>query len=100
MGNRAFAGQPLFPSPGGLPEMQGGDERAFRTLHTLWRADVGRMARVAVEDPNGAREVAPDAWIAVATSLGRAVSLCHDLHFLHEGLVLAQDAQQSRPPRN
>lgn len=50
---------------------QGGDEAAFRELHSLWSADLRRLALVRVERPEAAQEVASDAWLAIVRGLGR-----------------------------
>ena len=50
---------------------QSGDERAFRDLHELWRADLRRLALVRVERPDAADEVVADVWLAIARGLSR-----------------------------
>src|SRR5687767_15021755 len=50
---------------------QGGDEKAFRDLYELWRADLWRLALVRVERPAAADEVAADVWLAIARNLSR-----------------------------
>jgi len=48
---------------------QGGNEAAFRELHSLWRADLFRLALVRVEQPQAAEEVLTDTWLAIARGL-------------------------------
>jgi len=50
---------------------QGGSEQAFRDLHSIWRADLWRLALVRVERPIAADEVMADAWLAIARGLSR-----------------------------
>lgn len=48
---------------------QDGSEKAFRELHSLWGADLRRLALVRVERPEAAEEVVNDAWLAIARGL-------------------------------
>jgi RNA polymerase sigma factor (sigma-70 family) len=50
---------------------QGGSEPAFRELHSLWSADLRRLALVRVERPDAADEVAADVWLAIARGIQR-----------------------------
>jgi RNA polymerase sigma-70 factor (ECF subfamily) len=51
--------------------VQGGEEKAFRDLYELWRADLWRLALVRVERPDAAEEVTAEAWLAIARGLSR-----------------------------
>ncbi len=50
---------------------QGGNEPAFRDLHSLWREDLRRLALVRVERPEAADEVLAEVWLAIARGLHR-----------------------------
>ncbi|HEX2854753.1 MAG TPA: RNA polymerase sigma factor [Opitutaceae bacterium] len=52
-------------------QAQGGSESAFKDLHDLWRADLRRLALARVQRPDGADEIANDAWLAIARGLHR-----------------------------
>lgn len=51
--------------------VQAGEEKAFRDLYELWRADLWRLALVRVERPDAADEVTAEAWLAIARGLSR-----------------------------
>jgi RNA polymerase sigma-70 factor (ECF subfamily) len=51
--------------------VQGGEEKAFRDLYELWRADLWRLALVRVEHPHAADEVTADVWQAIVRGVAR-----------------------------
>lgn len=51
--------------------VQAGEEKAFRDLHELWRADLWRLALVRVGRPDAADEVMAESWLAIARGLSR-----------------------------
>ena len=52
-------------------QSQAGQESAFRQIHELWAADVQRMAVARTGELQAGREVAQDAWVAIARGLPR-----------------------------
>ncbi|MDQ5978432.1 MAG: hypothetical protein QG602_1406 [Verrucomicrobiota bacterium] len=46
--------------------VQAGEEKAFRDLYELWRADLWRLALVRVEQSHAADEVTAEVWQAIA----------------------------------
>lgn len=51
--------------------IQAGEEKAFRDLYELWRADLWRLAMVRVEQPHAADEVTAEVWQAIVGGLSR-----------------------------
>jgi len=51
--------------------VQAGEEKAFRDLYELWRADFRRLALVRVEHPHAADEVTAEVWQAIVRGVSR-----------------------------